>query len=143
MCLDFRALNKIMVKNNYPLPHIHDLLDQLTNVIYFTKLDLWSGYHHIRIHENDIWKIAFKTKQGLYEWMVMPFGLYNALATFMQIRNGVFIPFIDKFVIVYLDHIFIFNRTWEDHVKYVKQVLDVLAREKLYFKMSKCEFGKT
>jgi hypothetical protein len=143
MCMDFRALNKIMVKNRYPLPHIDDLLDQLKNAVYFTKLDLRSGYHQVRIAEGDVWKTSFKTKQGLFEWMVMPFGICNAPTTFMHVMNDVFRPFIDDFVIVYLDDILVFSRTWDEHVMHVKQVLDVLKREKLYVKLSKCEFGKT
>jgi hypothetical protein len=139
----FEALNKIMVKNHYPLPRIDDLLDQLKNATYFTKLDLRSGYHQVRIFEDDIWKTAFKTKQGLFEWLVMPFGLCNAPATFMWVMNDVFRPFIDDFVIVYLDDILIFSKSWEDHVKHVRKVLDVLKKEKLCLKMSKCEFGKT
>jgi hypothetical protein len=143
MCVDYLALNKITVKNQYPLPHIDDLLDRLKNVVYFTKLDLCNGYHQIRFIEKDALKIAFKTKQGLFEWLVMSFGIFNALTTFMNVMNVVFKPFLDDFVIVYLDEILVFSRTWDEHVRHVKQVLDTLQREKLYVKMSKCEFGKT
>jgi hypothetical protein len=90
MCIDFRELNMIMVKNIYPLPRIDDLLDQLNNSIHFTKIDLKSGYHHIIIEKSDIWKNAFKTKQGLFEWLVMPFGLCNTPVTFMRVMNDVF-----------------------------------------------------
>ena len=126
MCVDFRYLNKIMVKNHYPLPHIDDLLDQLKHAVYFTKLELRSGYHQIRVVEHDIWKASFKTKHGLFEWLVMPFGLTNAHATFMQVMNDVFRPFIDDFIIVYLDDILIFNRTREEHFQHVRQILSVL-----------------
>eukprot|EP00253_Pinus_taeda_P034532 PITA_34532 len=143
MCIDYRALNKITIKNHYPLPRIDDLLYQLKEVVYFSKLDLHSGYHQVRIAEQDAWKIAFKTKQGLYEWLVMPFGLTSAPATFMTIMNDVLRPVLDDFVIVYLDDILIFRKTWEEHLKHVKQKLYVLKREKLYVKLSKCEFGKT
>ena len=143
MCIDYRALNKIMVKNRYPLPRIDDLLDQLKHAIYFTKLDLRSGYHQIQIAEKDIWKTSFKTKQGLFEWLVMPFGLCNALATFMRVMNDVFCPFIDDFFIVYLDDILVFNNSWDDHVTHVKRVLDVLRIFFFNVKMSKCEFSKT
>jgi hypothetical protein len=136
-------LNKITVKNRYPFPRIDDLLDQLKHVVYFTKLDLISGYHQIRVDEHDIWKNSFKTKQGLFEWLVMPFGLTNAPTTFMWVMNDLFRPFIDEFVIVYLDDILIFSRTREEHVQHVRKILSTLQREKLFVKLSKCEFGKT
>ena len=131
------------MKNQYPLPRIDDLLDQLKNVVYFTKLDLCSGYHQIRVAKQDVWNTAFKTKQGLFEWLVMSFGLCNLPTNFMCVMNDVFRPLLDDFVIVYLDDILVFNRTWDEHVRHVKQVLDTLQREKLYVKMSKCEFCKT
>eukprot|EP00253_Pinus_taeda_P021122 PITA_21122 len=137
------ALENEKVKKQYPLPRIDDLLDQLKEVIYFSKLDLHSSYHQVRLVEEDAWKIAFKMKQGLYEWLVMPFCLTNAPATFMRVMNDVLKTFIDYFFIVYLDDILVFSKTWEEHLKHVKKTLDYLKRENIYVKLSKCEFGKT
>jgi hypothetical protein len=106
-------------------------------------LDLRSGYHQIRVVEQDAWKISFKTKQGLFEWLVMSFGLCNAPTTFMLVMNDVFRPFLDDFVIVYLDDIIIFSRTWDEHVRHVNKVLDTLQRETLYVTLFKSEFVKT
>ena len=128
ICIDYRALDKITIKNRYPLPRIDDLIDQLKEAVYFSKLDLHSGYHQVRVAEQDAWKTAFKTKQGLYEYLVRPFGLTNAPATFMRLMNEVLKPFLDDFVIVYLDDILIFSKTWEEHLKHVKRTLDVLKR---------------
>jgi hypothetical protein len=124
MCIDYKALNKITVKNQYPLPKIDNLLEQLQHVKYFTKLDLKSGYHIVCVKEEDTWKITFKTRQGLYEWLVMPFGLCNAQTTFMRLMNDAFHPYLDSFVIVYLDDILVYTFTWEEHISHVMQVLD-------------------
>eukprot|EP00253_Pinus_taeda_P033751 PITA_33751 len=138
MCMDYKALKKITVKNVYPLPDINDLLDQLINVVYFTKLDLCGGYHLVWIAEQVVWKTALKKKQGLFERLVIPFRVCNAPSTFIRVINDIFRPFLDDFVLVYLDDIVAYNTTWEDHVSHVKNVLDVLQKEKLYVKMSKC-----
>ena len=128
MCVDYRALKKITIKNRYPLPRIDDLLDQLENAKYFTKLDLRSGYHQVRIAEEDIWKTAFKTKQRLFKWPVMPFSLYNAPATFMRVMNDVSRSFLDEFVIFYFDDILMFDKSREECVKHVRKVLDIMRK---------------
>ena len=135
-------MKNITVNRRYPLPRIYDLLDQLKDKKYFTMLDLRSGYHQIRIVEGDIWKTTFKKIQGLFEWLVMPFGLCNAPTTFMHEMNDVLRTFIDDFFIFYLDDILIFSKSLDEHVMHVRKVLDVLRKEQLFLKMSKCEFGK-
>ncbi|CAL2248462.1 unnamed protein product [Prunus armeniaca] len=131
MCIDFRALNKITIKNRYPLSRIDDLMDQLQSARWFTKLDLKSGYHQFRIKEEDTWKTAFKTKQGLFEWLLMPFGLCNAPATFMRLMNEVLRSYIDDFVIVYLEDILVFSPNWEEHLIHVEKVLKTLRQHQL------------
>ena len=116
MCIDYWALNKISVKNRCPLPWIDELIDSLKGDKLFTKLDLKSGYNQIPIESTDAWKMAFKTKEGLFEWLFMPFSLTNAPATFMTYMDDLLRPFVGKCVIVYLDDILIFNRLWEEHV---------------------------
>jgi hypothetical protein len=143
MCVDYRALNNITVKNSYPLPRIDELFDRLQGAKYFTKIDLRSGYHQIRIDPDDISKTAFRTRYGHFEFLVLPFGLTNAPGTFMHLMHETFRKFLDDFVLVFLDDILIYSKTLEEHEKHVRQVLEVLRKEKLYAKESKCEIIKT
>ena len=124
MCIDYRALNKITVKNRYPLPRIEELLDHLHGVRYFSKIDLHSGYHQIRVREADIAKTAFVTRYGSFEYFVMPFGLCNAPATFQRIMNTILRDGLDKFVLVFLDDILIFSRTKEEHEQHIRMILE-------------------
>jgi hypothetical protein len=143
MCIDYRALNKITQKNWYHVPKIKDLLDQLQHTKYFTKLDLKSGYHQVCIKEEDTYKTAFKTRQGFYEWLVMSFGLIcNALATFMRLMNDVLHPYLDSFVIVYLDYILVYSTTQEEHISHLMQVLETSKKHQLLANLKKCEFTK-
>ena len=142
MCVDYRALNKITIKNKYPLPRVDELLDRLYGARYFTKIDLRSGYHQVRIAEGDIEKTAFRTRYGHYEFRVLPFGLTNAPATFMQLMQQVFRPFLDEFVVVFLDDILVYSKTEADHVKHLELVLTKLREHKLFAKMSKCDFAR-
>lgn len=135
MCIDFRALNNITIKNKYPLPRVDDLLDQLSTGRYFSKLDLTSGYWQVRIKNNDIPKTAFRTRYGHFEFMVMPFGLTNAPATFQHLMNSIFQDFLDDFVIVYLDDIMIYSKTYEEHLKHLEMVFARLKKNKLYAKL--------
>ncbi|GJX04548.1 putative reverse transcriptase domain-containing protein [Tanacetum coccineum] len=140
MCIDYRELNKLTVKNRYPLPRIDDLFDQLQGARYFSKIDLRSGYHQLRVHEDDIPKTTFRTRYGHFEFTVMPFGLTNAPANFMDLMNRVCKPYLDKFVIVFIDDILIYSKTKEDHKVHLRLMLELLTKEKLYAKFSKCEF---
>ena len=139
MCVDYRALNNHTIKNRYPLPRIDELFDRLIGARYFTKLDLRSGYHQIRIDEKDIEKTAFRCRYGHYEYLVMPFGLTNAPATFMHLMHQVLRSFLDTFVIVFLDDILIYSRTLSEHLRHVTEVLKTLRDNKLFAKESKCE----
>jgi hypothetical protein len=142
MCVDYRALNKQTVQNKYPLPRIDQLMDQLQDATIFSKLDLRSGYHQIRIEEDDIHKTAFRTRYGLYEFLVLPFGLTNAPATFMRLMNDIFRDELDSCVIIYLDDILIFSKDPQQHIVDLEKILAKLRAEKLYAKLSKCEFYK-
>ncbi|VVA41697.1 PREDICTED: reverse mRNAase, partial [Prunus dulcis] len=140
LCIDYRQLNKVTIRNRYPLPRIDDRFDQLKGAKYFSKIDLRSGYHQLRIREEDIPKTAFRTRYGHYEFLVMPFGLTNAPAAFMDLMNRVFRPYLDHFVIVFIDDILVYSQTLEGHKKHLRLVLRTLRRKQLYAKFSKCQF---
>ncbi|KAK9079891.1 hypothetical protein SSX86_001564 [Deinandra increscens subsp. villosa] len=140
MCIDYRELNKLTVKNKYPLPIIDDLFDQLQGAKWFSKIDLRSGYHQLKVKEEDVPKTAFRTRYGHYEFLVMSFGLTNAPAAFMDLMNRVCKPMLDKSVIVFIDDILVYSRNEAEHAKHLREVLERLREEKLYAKFSKCAF---
>ncbi|KAK1422205.1 hypothetical protein QVD17_25165 [Tagetes erecta] len=140
MCIDYRELNKVTIKNRYPLPRIDDLFDQLQGASWFSKIDLRSGYHQLKIRDEDIPKTAFRTRYGHYEFLVMSFGLTNAPAAFMDLMNRVCRPMLDRSVIVFIDDILIYSRSEAEHAIHLREVLETLRREKLYAKFSKCAF---
>ncbi|GKB94600.1 putative reverse transcriptase domain-containing protein [Tanacetum coccineum] len=131
MCIDYRKLNKFTVKNRYPLPRIDDLFDQLQGSRVYSKIDLRSGYHQLRVREEDIPKIAFWTLYDHYEFQVMPFGLTNALVVFMDLMNRVCKPYLDKFVILFIDDILIYSKSKEEHAEHLKLLLELLKKEEL------------
>ncbi|KAL9250909.1 Retrovirus-related Pol polyprotein from transposon 17.6-like protein [Drosera capensis] len=142
LCIDYRALNKVTIENKYPISLIADLFDQLGRARYFTKLDLRSGYYQVRIAEGDEAKTTCVTRYGSFEFLVMPFGLTNAPATFCTLMNNIFHPYLDKFVVVYLDDIVVYSATLEEHARHLRMVFEVLERNQLYVKKEKCSFAR-
>ncbi|GKD38213.1 putative reverse transcriptase domain-containing protein [Tanacetum coccineum] len=141
MCIDYHELNRLNVKNRYPLPRIDDLFDQLQGSRVYSKIDLRSGYHQIRVQEEDIPKTAFRTRYGHYEFQVMSFGLTNAAAVFIDLMNQVCKLYLDRFLIVFIDDILIYSKSEKEHKGHIKLSLRLLKKEELYAKFSKCEFG--
>eukprot|EP00253_Pinus_taeda_P015634 PITA_15634 len=142
MCIDYRQLNKLTIKNKYPLPRIDELFDQVKGATVFSKIDLRSGYHQVRIKDEDIAKTAFRTRYGHYEFVVLPFGLTNAPATFMCLMNSIFHQYLDRFVLIFIDDILVYSRTMEEHQEHLRKVLQTLRAHQLYAKFSKCDFFK-
>ncbi|XP_019097585.1 PREDICTED: uncharacterized protein LOC109131293, partial [Camelina sativa] len=137
-CIDYRGLNRVTVKNKYPLPRIDELLDQLRGATWFSKVDLASCYHQIPINEADMRKTAFRTRYGHYEFVVMPVGLTNALAAFMRLMNSVFQEFLDVSVIIFIDDILVYSKSPEEHAVHLRVVMEKLQEQKLFAKLSKC-----
>ena len=140
LCVDYRELNKVTIRNKYSLPRIDDLFDQLRGASFFSKIDLRSGYHQLRIREEYVSKTAFLMRYGSYEFRVMPFGLTNAPAVFMDLMNRVFREFLDQFVIIFIDDILVYSQTEEEHAEHLRQVLQMLRQNELYAKYEKCRF---
>ena len=140
LCVDYRQLNKMTVKNKYSLPRIDDLFDQLKGARVFSKIHLRSGYHQLRIKDADVHKMAFRTRYGHYEFLVMQFGLTNAPTAFTELMNRVFPPYVDQFVMVFINDILAYSKDREDHDTHLWVVLETLRNEQLYAKLRKCEF---
>ncbi|MBT0984553.1 reverse transcriptase family protein, partial [Salmonella enterica subsp. enterica serovar Typhimurium] len=143
LCIDYRQLNRVTIKNRYPLPRIDDLFDQLRGACVFSKIDLRSGYYQLKIKDEDVHKSAFRTRYGHYEFLVMPFGLTNAPAAFMRLMNEVFQEYLDRFVIVFIDDILVYSKSKSDHIRHLNLVLRKLREHQLYAKFSKCQFWLT
>ena len=139
--MDYHALNAITVPDNFPIPTIDELLDELGAAIWFSKLDLLQGYHQIRMKPEDIHKTAFRTHDGHFEFQVLPFGLSNAPATFQTTMNALFRPHLCKFIIIFFDDILIYSTTWEDHLLHLQITFELLSVNQFYLKLSKCSFA--
>ena len=140
MCIDYRQINKVTVKNKYPLPRIEDLFDRLKGASVFSKIDLRSGYYQLRVKGVNVPKIAFRTCYGHYEFLVMPFGLTNASVAFMDLMNGGFHPHLDQFVVVFIDDILVYSKDAQEHEQHLRLVLQILREKQLFAKLSKCDF---
>lgn len=140
MCIDYRALNKITIRNNYPILRIDDLLDKLSHARVFSKVDLDAAYHQLKIRETNISKTAFSTPWGHYEFLVLTFGFTNAPVSWQSLMNDVLWPFLDDFVIVYIDDILIFSQSMEEHTRHLQLVLEKLGEHRLHAKLAKCHF---
>ena len=140
LCIDYRQLNRATIRNQYPLPRIDELFDQLQGSRVYSKIYLRSSYHQLKVRENDVSKTAFRTRYGHYEFLVMPFGLTNALVAFMDLMNRVFNPYLDKFVIVFIDDILVYSGNPEEHTEHLRAVLQILRERQLYAKFSKFQF---
>ena len=140
LCMDYMQLNRVTIRNQYPLPRIDELFDQLQGSRVYSKIDLRSGYHQLRVQESDVPKTAFRTRYGHYEFLVMPFGLTNASAAFMDLMNRVFQPYLNRFVIVFIDDILVHSGSSKEHLEHLRIVLQTLRERQLYDKLSKCQF---